>query len=169
MNPRTAVTDAALRRLAARVAKRLRSAAETIVSAESCTGGFIAKVLTDLPGSSDYFERGWITYSNAAKQAELGVEETELARHGAVSEAVALAMVRGALKRSEAHHAVAVTGIAGPAGGTSEKPVGLVWVAWGYRSEGRNRVHATGYRFSGGRDTVRRWTVVAALKGLLEP
>ena len=168
MNPRTAVTDAALRRLAARVARRLRNAGETIVCAESCTGGFIAKVLTDLPGSSDYFERGWVTYSNAAKQAELGVEEAELALHGAVSEAVALAMVRGALKHSAADHAVAVTDIAGPAGGTPGKPVGLVWVAWGYRREGRNRVHATGYRFSGGRDTVRRWTVVAALKGLLE-
>src|SRR5262245_51812941 len=122
MNPKTAVTDAALRRLAARVAKRLRAAGETIVSAESCTGGFIAKVLTDLPGSSDYFERGWITYSNAAKQAELGVGEAELEQHGAVSEAVALTMVRGALKHSDAHHAVAVTGIAGPAGGTPEKP-----------------------------------------------
>jgi nicotinamide-nucleotide amidase len=163
------VTDAALRRLAARVAKRLRAAGETLVTAESCTGGFIAKVLTDLPGSSDWFERGWVTYSNAAKQAELSVEPKTLARHGAVSEAVALAMVRGALEHSVASHAVAVTGIAGPAGGSPGKPVGLVWVAWGYRKDGRNRVHATGYRFSGGRDTVRRWTVVAALKGLLEP
>jgi nicotinamide-nucleotide amidase len=169
MNARTAVTDAALRRLAARVAKRLRGAGETIVTAESCTGGFLAKVLTDLPGSSDYFERGWVTYSDGAKQAELGVEAAALARHGAVSEAVALAMVRGALAHTEAEHAVAVTGIAGPAGGSPEKPVGLVWIAWGYRSKDRNRVHATGYKFSGGRDTVRRWTVVAALKGLLEP
>lgn len=168
MNPRTAVTDAALRRLAARVAKRLRTAGESVVTAESCTGGFLAKVLTDLPGSSDYFDRGWVTYSNAAKQAELGVEAPALARHGAVSEAVALAMVRGALRHSDAENAIAVTGIAGPAGGSREKPVGLVWIAWGHRSEGRNRVHATGYRFSGGRDTVRRWTVVAALKGLLE-
>lgn len=169
MNPKTAVTDPALRRLSARVAKRLRAAGETIVTAESCTGGFLAKVLTDLPGSSDYFERGWITYSNAAKRAELDVEASLLARHGAVSEAVALAMVSGALKLSGAQHAVAVTGIAGPAGGSREKPVGLVWIAWGYRSQGRNRVHATGYRFSGSRDTVRRWSVVAALKGLLEP
>lgn len=168
MNPKTAVTDAALRRLAARVARRLRAAGETLVTAESCTGGFIAKVLTDLPGSSDWFERGWVTYSNAAKQGELGVDPKALARHGAVSEAVALAMVRGALEHSVADHAVAVTGIAGPAGGSPGKPVGLVWIAWGYRHEGHNRVYATGYRFSGGRDTVRRWTVVAALKGLLE-
>lgn len=169
MNSRTAVTDAALHRLAVRVAKRLRAAEETIVTAESCTGGLIAKVLTDPPGSSDYFDRGWITYSNAAKKTELGVEPALLARHGAVSEAVSLAMVRGALKHSVADHAIAVTGIAGPSGGSADKPVGLVWIAWGYRRDGRNRVHATGYRFSGGRDQVRRWTVVAALKGLLEP
>lgn len=168
MNRRTTVTDAALRRLAARVAKRLRTAGESVVTVESCTGGFVAKVLTDLPGSSDYYDRGWVTYTNTAKQSELGVEAATIARHGAVSEAVALAMVRGALKHSEADHAIAVTGIAGPAGGSRRKPVGLVWIAWGYRSEGRNRVHATGYRFSGGRDSVRRWSVVAALKGLLE-
>ena len=169
MNTSSAVNDAALRRLAARVARRLREAGETVVAAESCTGGFIAKVLTDLPGSSDYFERGWITYSDAAKQDELGVEESTLAQHGAVSEAVALEMVRGALSHSGADHAIAVTGIAGPSGGSAAKPVGLVWIAWGYRSDGRSRVHATGYKFSGGRDKVRRWTVVAALKGLLEP
>lgn len=168
MKRKMAVDDAALRRLAARVAKKLRAAGETIVTAESCTGGFIAKCLTDLPGSSDYFDRGWVTYSNSAKRAELGVEAAALARHGAVSEAVALAMVRGALERSKAEHAVAVTGIAGPSGGSKDKPVGLVWIAWAYRRDGRSRVHATGYRFSGGRDSVRRWTVVAALKGLLE-
>ena len=169
MKPATVVSDAALRRLAVRVANRLRKAGESIVTAESCTGGFIAKVLTDLPGSSDFFDRGWVTYANGAKQSELGVQAATLSSHGAVSEAVALAMVRGALKNSGADHAVAVTGIAGPAGGSADKPVGLVWIAWGYRCEGRSRVHATGYRFSGGRDAVRRWTVVAALKGLLEP
>jgi nicotinamide-nucleotide amidase len=163
------VSDAALRRLASRVGKRLRAAGETVVTAESCTGGFIAKCLTDLPGSSDYFDRGWVTYSNDAKLAELGVETGTFARHGAASEAVALAMVSGALQRSNAHHAVAVTGIAGPAGGSARKPVGLVWIAWGYRRQGRNRIHATEFRFRGGRDTVRRRTVVAALTGLLEP
>jgi nicotinamide-nucleotide amidase len=169
MRRKIAVEDAALRRLATRVAKQLRAAGETIVTAESCTGGFIAKCLTDLPGSSDYFDRGWVTYSNDAKRAELGVEAKTLAQFGAVSEAVAIAMARGALDNSRAQHAVAVTGIAGPAGGSKDKPVGLVWIAWAYRREGRNRVHATGYRFTGGRDMVRRWTVVAALKGLLEP
>jgi nicotinamide-nucleotide amidase len=164
-----AVSDAVLRRLATRVGARLRATGETIVTAESCTGGFIAKCLTDLPGSSDYFDRGWITYSNVAKLTELGVEAGTLATHGAVSEAVALAMVSGALKRSKAHHSVAVTGIAGPAGGTARKPIGLVWIAWGYRHAGRNRIHATQFRFRGSRDAVRRRTVEAALKGLLEP
>ena len=88
---------------------------------------------------------------------------------GAVSETVAVAMARGALKNSQADRAVAVTGIAGPTGGSKAKPVGLVWIAWAARREGRTSVHAIGYRFSGGRDAVRRWTVVAALKGLLEP
>jgi nicotinamide-nucleotide amidase len=169
MTRKLAVDDAALRRLSARVAKKLRTEGETIVTAESCSGGLLAKCLTDLPGSSDYFDRGWITYSNAAKQAELGIEASTLAHFGAVSETVAVAMARGALKHSQAQRAVAVTGIAGPGGGSRNKPVGLVWIAWAYRRGGRTRVHATGYRFTGGRDAVRRWTVVAALKGLLEP
>jgi nicotinamide-nucleotide amidase len=162
------VSDAALRKLAGRVARRLRDAREAIATAESCTGGWLAKSLTDLPGSSDYFERGWVTYSNEAKQSELAVDGRLLARFGAVSEEVALAMVRGALAASEAQHAVAVTGIAGPAGGSAAKPVGTVWIAWGFRSRGRARIHATQYRFRGGRDAVRRQAVGAALAGLLE-
>jgi nicotinamide-nucleotide amidase len=169
MTRKIAVDDAALRRLSARVAKKLRAAGETIVTAESCSGGLLAKCLTDLPGSSDYFDRGWVTYSNDAKQAEVGIEARTLASFGAVSETVAVAMARGALDQCKAHHAIAVTGIAGPSGGSKAKPVGLVWIAWAYRRGGRTRVHATGYRFTGGRDAVRRWTVVAALKGLLEP
>ncbi len=160
--------DAALRRLAMRVAKRLRAAREAIATAESCTGGLLAKCLTDLPGSSDYFERGWVTYSNAAKQEDLGVEGRLLARHGAVSEEVALAMVRGALDGSNAHHAVAITGIAGPAGGSAAKPVGTVWIGWGYRRRGRVRIHATAYRFRGGRDAIRRQATRTALAGLTE-
>ena len=160
-------SDAALRRLTARVATRLRRAGEIIVTAESCTGGFLAKCLTDLAGSSEYFERGWVTYSNAAKQAELGVTAGQLARFGAVSEQVSLAMIRGALERSDAQHAVAITGIAGPSGGTAGKPVGTVWIGWGHRRAGRVRIHATLFRFRGGRDAVRRQSVVAALKGLL--
>lgn len=166
---RMAVTnDEALQRLAMRVAKRLRAAHEAIATAESCTGGLLAKCLTDLPGSSDYFERGWVTYSNLAKQEELKVESRLLARFGAVSEEAALAMVRGALEASKAHHAIAVTGIAGPAGGTAAKPVGTVWIGWGYRRRGRVSIHATSFRFRGGRDSIRRQAVRAALEGLAE-
>ena len=161
------VNDAALRKLAGRVGRQLRDAREAIATAESCTGGWLAKCLTDLPGSSDYFERGWVTYSNQAKQSELEVDGRLLARFGAVSEEVALAMVRGSLAASEAQHAVAITGIAGPAGGNAGKPVGTVWIAWGFRSRGRVRIHATRYRFRGGRDAVRRQAVGAALAGLL--
>jgi nicotinamide-nucleotide amidase len=161
-------SDAALRKLAMRVAKRLRAAREAIATAESCTGGLLSKCLTDLPGSSDYFERGWVTYSNAAKQEELRVEGRLLARFGAVSEEVALAMVRGALQGSKAHHAVAITGIAGPAGGSAAKPVGTVWIGWGYRRRGHVRIHATSYRFRGGRDAIRRKAARTALEGLTE-
>ncbi|HEX9706822.1 MAG TPA: CinA family protein [Steroidobacteraceae bacterium] len=164
----SAVTDAVLGRLVKSVAKQLRAAEQTIATAESCTGGFLAKCLTDLPGSSDYFERGWVTYSNEAKTAELGVGTNLLEQGGAVNEAVALAMVRGALSACGADHAVAVTGIAGPAGGTPDKPVGTVWIAWGLRRQGRVRVHAEHHRFRGNRDTVRRRTVAAALQGLLD-
>jgi nicotinamide-nucleotide amidase len=169
MKRKQSVDDGSLRRLAGRVARRLRKARETLVTAESCTGGWLAKCLTDLPGSSDYFDRGWITYSNEAKESELGVGAGQLAKHGAVSEEIALALVRGALERTEAHHAVAVTGIAGPAGGKAGKPVGTVWIGWGYRRRGRVRIHATRYRFRGGREAVRRQAVAEALKGLLAP
>jgi nicotinamide-nucleotide amidase len=167
MKRKPSVDDASLRRLAGRVARRLRKAGETLVTAESCTGGWLAKCLTDLPGSSDYFVCGWITYANESKESELGVGAGQLARHGAVSEEVALALVRGALERSQAHHAIAVTGIAGPAGGRAGKPVGTVWIGWGYRRRGRVRVHATRHLFRGGREAVRRQAVAEALKGLL--
>lgn len=166
---RAATGDAALRALSTRVAARLRRSRESIVTAESCTGGLLAKCLTDLAGSSDWFDRGWVTYSNVAKQAELGVPSGLLARFGAVSEEAALAMVRGALEKTRANHAVAVTGIAGPAGGSREKPVGTVWIGWGVRRGGRVRIHATRFRFRGGRDAVRRRSVAAALEGLLAP
>lgn len=165
----TPTGDDVLRKLAMRVARRLRAAGEGLATAESCTGGMLAKCLTDISGSSDYFDRGWVTYSNAAKQEELRVEGRLLARYGAVSEETALAMVRGALAGSRAHHAVAITGIAGPAGGTVRKPVGTVWIGWGFRKHRRVRIHATRFRFRGGRDAVRRQAVRAALEGLTEP
>ncbi len=159
--------DSALARLAARVGRRLRAGKARIVTAESCTGGFLAKCLTDLSGSSDYFDRGWVTYSNAAKQKMLGVSPALLARHGAVSGPVALAMARGALKSARATIAISVTGIAGPTGATPGKPVGTVWIAWARRERSGVRARAVHHHFRGDRDTVRRMTVAAALSGLL--
>lgn len=161
--------DPALTRLARRIARRLRAQGTRIVTAESCTGGFLAKCLTDLPGSSDYYDRGWITYSDTAKQELLRVSGQLLGRHGAVSESVARAMVRGTLRLTQASIAVAVTGIAGPSGGTAGKPVGTVWIAWGRRSRGRLHLVSRRFRFRGDRDAVRRRTVAAALRGLLRP
>ena len=158
--------DAALRRLSLAVGGRLRRARLLIATAESCTGGLLAKCLTDIAGSSDYFERGWVTYSNAAKQADLGVAPGLIARHGAVSEEVAMAMAQGAIRRSRAGVAIAVTGIAGPGGATRGKPVGTVWIAWGLRRRGRIECYALRHRFRGGRDAVRRQAVAAALEGL---
>jgi len=163
---RATTSDSAFGRLTTRVAKQLRRARLTIVTAESCTGGLIAKCLTDIAGSSDYFDRGWVTYSNDAKRSELGVPASTLARHGAVSEAVALAMAAGALRRSKARVAIAATGIAGPGGATAGKPVGTVWIAWGLRRRGRIEAYAIRYRFRGGRDAIRRQAALAALDGL---
>jgi nicotinamide-nucleotide amidase len=159
-------SDFALAALALSVGRSLRRAGLSIATAESCTGGLIAKCLTDIAGSSDYFERGWVTYSNAAKHDELGVRLATLERHGAVSEAVALAMARGALRRSSARVSIAVTGIAGPAGGTAEKPVGTVWIAWGLQREGGNQAYARLFHLRGGRNAIRRQAAVAALEGL---
>lgn len=158
--------DAALARLARSVGQRLRQAGLQLATAESCTGGLLAKVLTDVAGSSDYFERGWVTYSNAAKQAELGVPRALIARHGAVSEAVALAMAKGALRASRARVSIAITGVAGPGGGTRAKPVGTVWIAWGFRRRGKPLAIALPFRFRGGRDAVRHQAAAVALAGL---
>jgi nicotinamide-nucleotide amidase len=134
-------------------------------TAESCTGGLIAGAITDIAGSSGWFDRGFVTYSNEAKIDLLGVRPETLARFGAVSEATAREMVAGALARSRADIAVAVTGVAGPGGGTPDKPVGLVWLAWGGRGGG---VDAVSHLFPGDREAVRRATVAVALAGLIE-
>ncbi len=160
--------DRRLLALSNRVARRLRSAGLTIATAESCTGGLLAKCLTDISGSSEYFERGWVTYTNAAKRAELRVGAKLLAKHGAVSRPVVRAMAAGALRVSGAKRSIAVTGIAGPTGGTKDKPVGTVWIAWGIRRRGGLSVTARRYRFPGNRDAVRRRTVAVALQGLLK-
>ena len=134
-------------------------------TAESCTGGLIAGAITDVSGSSGWFERGFVTYSNEAKIELLGVRPETLSRFGAVSEETVRAMVAGALERSRADVAVAVTGVAGPTGGTPEKPVGLVWLAWGVRGAA---VEAASRRFPGNRAAVREAAVAVALAGLLE-
>lgn len=163
------VSNAALAKLVRQVAARLLQQGGRLVTAESCTGGLLAKCLTDLPGSSAWFERGWVTYSDRAKREELGVAAGLIKRHGAVSEQVARAMARGALAMSRAVEAVAVTGIAGPDGGSPDKPLGTVWIAWARRAGARTAVRARCFRFSGTRGAVRRQSAVAALEGLVGP
>ena len=132
--------------------------------AESCTGGWIAKCCTDRAGSSAWFERGLVTYSNRAKEALLGVNASDLLNAGAVSREVALQMAEGARDRSGVDAALAVTGIAGPDGGSPDKPVGTVWFGWSLPG----RTDAERCRFEGDRDAVRRQTVAFALRGLID-
>jgi len=151
--------------LASRLGELLVQRHWTVTTAESCTGGLIAGAITDVAGSSGWFERGFVTYSNEAKIEMLGVSAKTLAAHGAVSEATAREMVTGALRNGDATLAVAVTGIAGPAGGTPTKPVGLVWLAWGRRD---GPIDARAEHFAGDRAAVRAATVRRALEGLIE-
>ena len=150
--------------LARRLGERLKASNAVLATAESCTGGWAAQVVTSVAGSSSWFDRGFVTYSDGAKQDLLGVRAETLRTHGAVSEETAREMARGALERSEATVAVSITGVAGPGGGTPQKPVGTVCFAWaladGTKSETR--------RFSGDRESVRRQSVVLALEGVLE-
>ncbi len=161
------ITDEDLARLAVRVGRHLLGTRRMAATAESCTGGWIAKALTDIPGSSQWFAEGFVTYSNEAKSRSLGVPPAVLVADGAVSEAVARAMAQGALVRSGAQIAVAVTGIAGPGGAVPGKPVGSVWMAWAARRGRRTRVVVELKHFKGDREAVRRKTVRAALSGLL--
>ena len=156
-------TDAELLALAGEVATEVQRCRLMLVTAESCSGGWIAKTLTDLPGSSAWFDAGVVTYSYEAKEALLGVNPRTLEHTGAVSEETVLEMVSGALARFGAGVAVAVTGIAGPSGGTPDKPVGTVWIGWKRRG---GYGHAQLFHFSGDREAVRRQTVAAALIGL---
>jgi nicotinamide-nucleotide amidase len=146
------------------LAEALRGRGWRIATAESCTGGLIAAACTQVAGSSDWFERGFVTYSNAAKSELLGVDAALIAAHGAVSEPVARALVQGALQRAPVDLAVAVTGIAGPGGAAPGKPVGTVWLAWGTASG----VQAERLQLGGDRDAVRSATVRAALRRLTE-
>jgi nicotinamide-nucleotide amidase len=156
--------DEALGLLAAAVAAELKAHGRMLATAESCTGGWIAKVCTDLAGSSAWFERGMVSYSNEAKQDLLGVKASDIYRFGAVSEEVAAAMASGAIEHSRADCAVAVSGIAGPDGGSPDKPVGTVCFGWAMPND---RLETETRLFSGDRDAVRRATVAVALEGIL--
>jgi nicotinamide-nucleotide amidase len=150
--------------LSRKAGKALKKNGQTLVTAESCTGGWVAQAVTSVAGSSAWFERGYVTYSNAAKREALGVSNKTLLRHGAVSEPTARAMAQGAQKKSRASIAVAVTGIAGPGGGAPGKPVGTVCFAW---AQGR-KIRSETRRFTGGRGRVRRQSVIHALRGVLK-
>ena len=159
----SAPSDEALRVLAQALGEQLRLARDHLVTAESCTGGWIAKCVTDIAGSSDWFDCGMAAYSYEAKQALLGVRPQTLETHGAVSRETVIEMVSGALVNSGASIAVAVTGIAGPGGGSEDKPVGTVWIGWKRRG---GYARAEVFHFDGDRDAVRRQTVAKALQGL---
>lgn len=156
--------DAALAAQGRSLAEILLARRQLVCTAESCTGGWIAKTLTDIPGSSAWFDCGMVAYSYEAKQAMLGVRPQTLEKEGAVSRETVIEMVSGALVHSAATLAVAVTGIAGPGGGTPEKPVGTVWIGWKRRG-GYPRAEV--FHFDGDREAVRRQTIAAALRGLV--
>ena len=155
----------ALEALAATVGEQLKADGQKLATAESCTGGWVAQCLTAIAGSSDWFERGFVTYSNEAKNEMLGVDPATLASHGAVSEATAAAMALGALRHSHADWALSITGVAGPGGGSAEKPVGTVCFGWA-ASDGRLATETM--HFAGDRRAVRAQSVVHALNGLLQ-
>lgn len=154
-----------LEKLAEGLGRLLIERGEWLAAAESCTGGWLAQSVTAIAGSSTWFDRGFVTYSNAAKVDMLGVPESVLARHGAVSEAVARAMAQGVLAHSRADWSVAITGIAGPGGGSPDKPVGTVCFAWSRKDAG---CEAQTCFFSGDRAAVREQSVRHALNGLIE-
>lgn len=159
------MTENAAEQQIRRLAELLLAHGMLAVTAESCTGGGIARRLTAVPGSSHWFERGWVTYSNAAKREDLGVPADVLERHGAVSEETAAAMARGALDRSHGHVSVAVTGIAGPDGGSADKPVGTVCFAWSMRNGETRTARAV---FEGDRAAVREQSELMAIQGLVD-
>lgn len=156
--------DETLYRLAARVGRRLKDKGLMVATAESCTGGWIGQAITMVPGSSEWFERGFVTYTYIAKREMLGVRPASLAKHGAVSEQVVREMAQGALLHSHAQVSVAVSGVAGPGGGSPGKPVGTVCFAWARNGKG---VKVETRRFRGDRDQIRNRCVQHALKGVL--
>ncbi|OLU12322.1 damage-inducible protein CinA [Pseudomonas sp. PA1(2017)] len=157
------IDERSITELAARLGQALLAKDAQVTTAESCTGGGIAEAITRVAGSSAWFEAGFVTYSNTQKTRQLGVPEAHFGAVGAVSREVVEAMVRGAQAQSGARYATAVSGVAGPGGGSLEKPVGTVWIAWG---DG-DTLFSRRFQFPGGRDAVRLQTVEAALQGLL--
>ena len=164
--PDFAFMDCIAMDLSEKLSRKLENLSLMMASAESCTGGMIAAAMTARPGSSAIFERGFVVYSNESKTESLGVPAALIREHGAVSAEAAMAMTRGAIKNSRADIAVAVTGIAGPTGGTDAKPVGLVYIAWGYKGE--DVIQCSEHRFTGDRAAIRSQTVEAALKHLIK-
>ena len=156
--------NAKINELAALLGERLVEMNGRLSAAESCTGGWLSKAVTDIAGSSAWFDRGFVTYSNQAKRDMLDVPEAVLREHGAVSEACVLAMSDGALRHSLAEVSVAISGIAGPGGATPDKPVGTVWLAWAMRGE---VARAQRFLFAGDREAVRAQAVIAGLEGVL--
>ena len=156
-------SDSALQMLAREAASRLLESKRRLVTAESCTGGWIAKLCTDIAGSSDWFDCGFVCYSNAAKMRDLGVAEKLIESAGAVSDEVVRAMAEGAIERTGANVALAVSGIAGPSGAVPGKPVGTVWFALAYRQADRLECQGHLIQFDGNRDAVRRQSVEYAL------
>jgi len=154
--------------LAEALGRALLSRRLWLATAESCTAGGVAYAITQVAGSSQWFDRGFVSYSNAAKRQSLGVSAADLRTHGAVSEPVARAMARGALTASDAHLAVGITGIAGPGGGSAGKPVGLVCFSWALRRAGEMRLRTETRRLSGDRAAVRTQAIIVALEGLLQ-
>ncbi|MGV3344681.1 nicotinamide-nucleotide amidase [Enterobacteriaceae bacterium LUAb1] len=159
------MTDQQLIVLSHQIGEVLKACSATVTTAESCTGGWIAKVLTDVAGSSAWFERGFVTYSNEAKCSLVGVSPKTLAYRGAVSEEVVCEMAEGALKAALAQYAIAVSGIAGPDGGTAEQPVGTVWFAFAAKER---KTHTLCQHFSGDREEVRRQATGFALQTLYD-
>lgn len=159
------MSERAITGLAQRLGAACKRRGVMVATAESCTGGGVAQAITRIAGSSEWFERGFVTYTNVAKEEMLGVSRATLEAHGAVSQEVASEMAAGAIAFSRANVSVAITGIAGPGGGTVEKPVGLVWFAWAYRG---GPVQARRFVFRGDRAAVREQSVAVALQGLID-
>jgi len=159
-------TEDTIEKLSEALVAELLAAGKSVSTAESCSGGWIAKSITDVAGSSGCFGYGVVSYSNGAKETLLGVNAMTLQQHGAVSEQTVIEMAQGCLGLSGSDLAVAVSGIAGPDGGTEDKPVGTVWIGWATRCDGKITTSAERCSFEGGRDEVRSRTVIAALQGL---